>query len=142
MCVVFIANYFFRGRRHSRSIARRIKPIQSFKYAHRGKMHMCIHISKCSYIYKYLRCNIAEFLTVFLKKYAYVMKGPMAAKVFVPSMLVGCVVSRCRAGALRGLQIPPGPPAPFLIVCDLCRSKCESQPSSLRSPHQSPFPLA
>jgi hypothetical protein len=35
----------------------KINPIQSFRYAHRGRVYVCVHKSKCSYVYEYLRFN-------------------------------------------------------------------------------------
>jgi hypothetical protein len=33
----------------------KIKPTQSFGYAHRGRVCVCVHRDECSYVYEYLR---------------------------------------------------------------------------------------
>jgi hypothetical protein len=32
----------------------KIKPVQSFKDAYKGRMCVCVHRGECSYVYKYL----------------------------------------------------------------------------------------
>jgi hypothetical protein len=33
----------------------KIKSVQSFRVAHRGRIYVCVHKDECSYVYKYLR---------------------------------------------------------------------------------------
>jgi hypothetical protein len=63
VCIIFTTNYCFSGRGHpvdsetllvTDFVNIKIKSAQFFRCNHKGKVYVCVHRDKYSYIYKYL----------------------------------------------------------------------------------------